>query len=465
MVSRRLPIDLSGEPYPRRRERRLAIRLARKAHKLAKAERLLDARIKKALVKAGKKELAKKVALARRESAAASPSPTPLVRKRTAADDDDDDNRIANIANDVASTFKKRQTISMRKMALNLDERASMISSNVLAALASTAATDDKAVVLGQRKVVRLRKSLAAATTSRTVTHTGVSVNGVLEKVLTAIMNAAVETALTATLLALPDRAGPTPVLGNKFVVSWWTDSAKTTIAGLEDASERSSASPKVVDQDRDTPKPRVKSLFAGKAFAATSSDTIYGSSTPFAAAAAVGPAFSTQRSLTVEPTSFAAYFEASGLVKLSPTSPSTFLTLAPREIVAAVEDAQPAEVAPPLEPVVVPVTPPHAEDDKYFDLFSCSKLYKLVDGAWVYQGKGDCQLNEAMVARLVVRSGDYPRIINNVALSKLSLRGRDWARFTAFEGSAPVSYLMHVTDCLSSLKLVNMVEDKSDEL
>jgi len=104
-----LPARFLGEPYPRRQDRRLALRLARKANKAAKAERLVDARIKKALKKAGKKALAAEVALARRASSDASTSPAPLARKRKADDDQDDSERVANVAYNVAETFTKRQ--------------------------------------------------------------------------------------------------------------------------------------------------------------------------------------------------------------------------------------------------------------------------------------------------------------------------------------------------------------------
>ncbi|GAA5852945.1 hypothetical protein JCM9279_000088 [Rhodotorula babjevae] len=477
-----LPARFCGEPYPRRAERRLALRLARKARKAAKAERLNDARIKASLKKAGKKELAAKVALTRLASSDASTSSAPLSRKRKADDDKDDSEHVANVAYDVAETFKKRQIVSLCKMERSLEQRSSLISSNVLAALASS--TAKKAVVPRgdlelKRKAFRARKALNLARTGLKVDYSTAKANGALEKALTSLMNDAVETAIMATLLDLSRRTIPSAVVsvkGNTVGASWWSDDAKTTVAGLEMAGPLSPPSPKAANEDLDAPKPRAKSIFSGSSFASTSTSILSSSSTPFSAAAAVGPAFLTQRSVTLEPTSFAVYIEASAIATLRPTTTPTFIKLSAPEV-AAVDEVEQVEAAPALEPLAA-VKAPRTEDDEWNEYHGWSKVYKLVKGVWVLQGKGYCHLNEAKVAdeqgkkpaRIFVRSGDMRRIMLNVPLFKgfdisLALRGRDWVRFSALEGSETASYLIKLDSCHESEILLCRVLNRAEVL
>ena len=293
----------------------------------------------------------------------------------------------------------------MKKMQINLRERSSLISSNVLAALASTAqaAKKEAVVVRGdlhhKRTAFRARKHLDLAHTRGKSDEAVTKVDGALEKALTALFNDALETALMATLLALPPCTTSSTVaniVDDNLAVSWWSNAAKTIVAGLEQKGPLSS-SRKIVNQDCASPKPRIKSIFSGKAFASTSTSVLSSSSMPFDTAAAAGPAFSTQRSVTLEPTSFAVYLEASGIATLRPTTTYAYVKLSAPEV-AAVDGASQVESAPALEPVVE-VQPPRAEEDEHNEFHGWSKLYQLVDGAWIFKGKGYLQLNEAKVA------------------------------------------------------------------
>ncbi|GAA5850877.1 hypothetical protein JCM9279_006226 [Rhodotorula babjevae] len=479
-----LPARFFSEPYPRRADRRLALRLARKARKAAKAERLNDARIKASLKKAGKKELAAKVALTRLASSDASTSPAPLARKRKADEGQDDSERVANVAYDVAESFKKRQIVSLRKMELSLEQRSSLISSSVLAALTSSTSTAKKADVARgdlelKRKAFRSRKALALARTGNKVDDAVAKVDDALDKVLTSLMNDAVETALKATLLDLSRRATPSTVAnanGNEPTAAWWSDDAKTMVAGLEAAGPLSSSARKTADQDLDAPKPRNRSLFQGKTFASSSTSIFGSSSATFKAAAAVGPAFSTQRSLTLEPTSFAVFLESSAIATLRTTS--TTITKPTMLEAALAKGANKVEAAPALEPLLVKAKPLRTEDAEVRQCASLAKLFKLVDGKWVCLGKGKVLLNEAKAVNedgkkpswLVFRASSSQRVRFNVALFKgfkieFGVRGGNWVRFSAIEGSSTASYLMRLADGRLSFKLVHMAATKAKAL
>ena len=371
-------------------------------------------------------------------------------------------------------------------MEFNLSERSSLISSNVLAALASSSPTAKKAVAVRgdlhlKRKAFRARKPFDLANTRGKVDDAVAKVDGALEKALTALLNDAVETALMATLLALPSCTTSSTVaniVDDNFAASWWGNDAKTVIAGLEEEGPLSSPL-KAADQDCASPKPRTKTVFTGKPFVSTSTTTCVGSSTPFDAAAAAGPAFSTARSVTPEPTSFAVYLQASNIATLRPTATPTYIKFGAPEI-------EQVEAAPALEPVAA-VTAPRGEADEWTEFRGWSKVFKRVKGVWTYQNMGYCYLNEAKVAdeqgkkparigasssfllalpppyrprdhadgyilsSTVVHSADMCRRIKlNVPLCKgfdisLALPGRDGVRFSALQGSETVRYIIKV--------------------
>lgn len=94
------------------------------------------------------------------------------------------------------------------------------------------------------------------------------------------------------------------------------------------------------------------------------------------------------------------------------------------------------------------------------------SKLYAMVDGAWVERGAGPFKLNavsgsETNAARLVMRADATHRLLLNAPLfSKFSIdQYQDkYVRFAVIEEKGPISYMLRVANAPAAKQVVDAI-------